>query len=313
MRPMTTTDEPTRRTSRSLTIAGWSLAASIALIQCAGAQRISLPNKTRRPAVQIPVLLPATATDSSSMPGHPAVFAVDGDLTTRWESVYGIDPSTLTLDLGATRYLDRTVIHWEAANADTYLIEGSLDGTTWTTLAVRTGGLFGDRTDTVDLDGVYRYVRMNGQIRSQGNFRGYSIWEMEVWGGRPVDSDGDGVDDTRDQCPDTPPGTQVDSTGCPIVIEGPEVSHAGGRLVGGSNSSAPGPRSTSPTRISSHRARAARRVRRHLAARDRERQRGLGRSGPLDDHPPGRLAPGVLPGPPALLLRRGRRPGHRGR
>ena len=240
MRPMTTTDEPTRRTSRSLTIAGWSLAASIALIQCAGAQRISLPNKTRRPAVQIPVLLPATATDSSSMPGHPALFAVDGDPSTRWESVYGIDPSTLTLDLGATRYLDRTVIHWEAANADTYLIEGSLDGTTWTTLAVRTGGLFGDRTDTVDLDGVYRYVRMNGQIRSQGNFRGYSIWEMEGWGGRPVDSDGDGVDDTRDQCPDTPPGTQVDSTGCPIVIEGPEVSHAGGRLVGGSNSSAPG-------------------------------------------------------------------------
>ena len=174
------------------------------------------------------------------MPGLPAEFAVDGDLTTRWESVFGIDPSTLTLDLGATRALDRTVIHWEAANANTYTVEGSLDGTSWVTLATQTGGLFGDRVDTVDLDGAYRYVRMNGLIRSPGNFRGYSIWEMEVWGGRPVDSDGDGVDDTRDQCPDTPLGTQVDSTGCPIVIDGPEVAHAGSRLVGRSNSSAPG-------------------------------------------------------------------------
>ena len=32
----------------------------------------------------------------------------------------------------------------------------------------------------------------------------------------PVDSDGDGVMDDRDQCPNTPAGTEVDSTGCPI-------------------------------------------------------------------------------------------------
>jgi opacity protein-like surface antigen len=32
-----------------------------------------------------------------------------------------------------------------------------------------------------------------------------------------VDSDGDGVPDDRDRCPNTPMGTQVDSTGCPVV------------------------------------------------------------------------------------------------
>ncbi len=32
----------------------------------------------------------------------------------------------------------------------------------------------------------------------------------------PADSDGDGVPDSLDQCPDTPPGTPVDATGCPI-------------------------------------------------------------------------------------------------
>lgn len=34
--------------------------------------------------------------------------------------------------------------------------------------------------------------------------------------GCPLDSDGDGVPDFRDQCPDTPPGSRVDSRGCPI-------------------------------------------------------------------------------------------------
>lgn len=33
---------------------------------------------------------------------------------------------------------------------------------------------------------------------------------------RPSDSDGDGVLDSRDQCPGTPPGTEVDDTGCPV-------------------------------------------------------------------------------------------------
>lgn len=33
-----------------------------------------------------------------------------------------------------------------------------------------------------------------------------------------VDSDGDGVPDDRDRCPNTPVGTQVDSSGCPIEV-----------------------------------------------------------------------------------------------
>ena len=32
----------------------------------------------------------------------------------------------------------------------------------------------------------------------------------------PPDADGDGVPDSLDQCPDTPPGTTVDATGCPV-------------------------------------------------------------------------------------------------
>ncbi|WP_375437143.1 OmpA family protein [uncultured Hymenobacter sp.] len=33
------------------------------------------------------------------------------------------------------------------------------------------------------------------------------------------DADGDGVADKNDKCPDTPAGTQVDATGCPLVVD----------------------------------------------------------------------------------------------
>lgn len=35
---------------------------------------------------------------------------------------------------------------------------------------------------------------------------------------KPVDSDSDGVADTLDKCPNTPTGTTVDTTGCPVVV-----------------------------------------------------------------------------------------------
>ena len=34
--------------------------------------------------------------------------------------------------------------------------------------------------------------------------------------GRDADADGDGVSNSRDQCPQTPPGADVDLRGCPF-------------------------------------------------------------------------------------------------
>ncbi|MBZ5487759.1 OmpA family protein [Halomonas aquamarina] len=41
--------------------------------------------------------------------------------------------------------------------------------------------------------------------------------------GCPLDSDGDGVPDYRDQCPGTPAGVEVDAVGCPIDSDGDGV------------------------------------------------------------------------------------------
>lgn len=124
--------------------------------------------------------------------------AVDGDATTRWASAAQTDPSSITVDLGQDYALSTVIIHWEAANADTYEVQGSRDNEGWTTLVIESGGEFGDRTDTANVSGDYRYLRILGLSRSDGNHWGYSIWELEVYGQEP----NSGADSLRIQAED---------------------------------------------------------------------------------------------------------------
>jgi OOP family OmpA-OmpF porin len=73
--------------------------------------------------------------------------------------------------------------------------------------------------------------QLRGEIGARRGVSGNTLIEDPVdyvaglgfqysWGGSParrvVDTDGDGVTDDLDQCPGTPPGTPVDSSGCPL-------------------------------------------------------------------------------------------------
>lgn len=129
---------------------------------------------------------PISATGSTNL--QPASFAIDNNGSTRWESAHGVSPSSLTLDLGQAYALNQVVINWEAANAASYELLGSNNNSTWTQMSSRTGGTFGNRTDTVGVNGTYRYVRMNALTRSSGNTWGYSIFEMDVFGSLPATS-----------------------------------------------------------------------------------------------------------------------------
>ncbi len=184
----------------------------------AGDTRIQLVGNITTAPIQ---LTASSATASSTGAAGGAALTIDGSLATRWESVHGIDPSWLTIDLGVAVDLASVTIHWEAANADTYEIRGSNDNSNWTTLATETGGTFGDRTDVVSISGSYRYVQMYGISRSAGNTYGYSIWEMQVFGvAMGTDTDNDGVPDASDQCAGTPANTPVQSNGCEIGFFG---------------------------------------------------------------------------------------------
>ena len=135
---------------------------------------------------QTDLALNKTATASTAL--QPAANAFDGNGGTRWESAVATDPSWLSVDLGTLYALTSVVIDWEAANAANYQIQGSTNGTTWTTLGTKTGGTFGTRTDTLGVSGSYRYVRMYGTARSTGNQWGYSIFSMKVYGGAAASS-----------------------------------------------------------------------------------------------------------------------------
>ena len=50
--------------------------------------------------------------------------------------------------------------------------------------------------------------------------------------GCPLDSDGDGVADYRDRCPDTPMGTRVDASGCPVDSDGDGVVDSADKCPG---------------------------------------------------------------------------------
>lgn len=138
------------------------------------------PSSSSSSAASVGPLNIATATASTQV--QPALNAADKNAGSRWESAINVDPSWLTLDLGSARNLSSIAIDWEAANAANYLIQGSNDNTNWTQLAAKTGGTFGNRTDTTAVSGTYRYVRIYGTTRSTGNQWGYSIWEVRITG-----------------------------------------------------------------------------------------------------------------------------------
>jgi chitodextrinase len=119
---------------------------------------------------------PATAS-SLQAAGYPASAAVDGSLTTRWSSAFS-DPQWLEVDLGATHTINQVVLNWESAYGKAFQIQTSNDNVTWTTIYSTTTGTGG--TQTLNVSGSGRYIRMYGTVRGTGY--GYSLWEFQVFG-----------------------------------------------------------------------------------------------------------------------------------
>ncbi|MDF3124225.1 di-heme oxidoredictase family protein [Rheinheimera sp. 1928-s] len=129
-----------------------------------------------------PVNLALNKKVTASTELRRAKLAVDGDAGSRWESAHKVAPSWLAIDLGSISHIDQVQIDWEDANAEIYEIQGSDDNSNWTTLSVQTGGKKGNRTDTIDLNADYRYLRIFATKHSANNGYGFSIWELKVIG-----------------------------------------------------------------------------------------------------------------------------------
>ncbi|MET7274311.1 MULTISPECIES: discoidin domain-containing protein [Streptomyces] len=151
---------------------------SLGVALVATAALVTLPAQVTASAADTPLSQGRTVTASSTenagtAPGN----AVDGDSGTRWSSAAS-DGQWLQVDLGATASVTRVVLQWEAAYGKDYRIQLSPDGNTWTDVKTVTGGDGG--TDTLDVSGQGRYVRMQGVHRATP--WGYSLWEFQVFG-----------------------------------------------------------------------------------------------------------------------------------
>ncbi|MER6850690.1 discoidin domain-containing protein [Streptomyces flaveolus] len=151
---------------------------SLGVALVATAALVTLPTQVTASAADTPLSQGRTVTASSTenagtAPGN----AVDGDSGTRWSSAAS-DAQWLQVDLGATASVTRVVLQWEAAYGKDYRIQLSPDGNTWTDAKTVTGGDGG--TDTLDVSGQGRYVRMQGVHRATP--WGYSLWEFQVFG-----------------------------------------------------------------------------------------------------------------------------------
>jgi hypothetical protein len=137
------------------------------------------------------VLVPTGAVASTlfvTTPTDLTKAAVDGNLSTRWNSAHA-DPQWIYLDFGAPIFVDRVQILWQHC-ATNYALQVSNDASTWTTMASIVGNTSGTENppsdwsgavDTTRLAGVGRYVRVSGTVRCV-TVSGYSIWEMQVYG-----------------------------------------------------------------------------------------------------------------------------------
>ncbi|MEU0760552.1 discoidin domain-containing protein [Streptomyces microflavus] len=164
---------PGRRTPRPVT-----RGVVAAMVTALAATLLAFVPATKAEAA--PVLLsqgkPVTASSEENY-GTPATAAVDGNANTRWSSAAS-DPQWIRVDLGATTRLSQVVLDWETAYGKGYRVELSTNGSTWSTAYQTTTGDGG--TDTLNISGEARYVRVYGTARGTGY--GFSLWEFKVYG-----------------------------------------------------------------------------------------------------------------------------------
>lgn len=127
--------------------------------------------------------MPVKGTTASSVEEDKAdlsfLNAVDGDLSTRWSSK-GQDPQWVCLDLGAPVQINRILLVWEAAYAQSYKIELSDDAENWTEVYSTDSG-DGERDNILLKEPrTARYIRVYCTKRANENW-GYSLWEFQVF------------------------------------------------------------------------------------------------------------------------------------
>lgn len=120
--------------------------------------------------------------NASSKENESALFRaeniIDNDLTTRWSSSR-VDTASVMLDLTKDYEFSRVNIHWEAAYASGYSLEGSRDGKKWFRIVEERQG-DGGTDEHIFKKCTARFVRIQCNQKALNRW-GYSIYELEIF------------------------------------------------------------------------------------------------------------------------------------
>jgi uncharacterized repeat protein (TIGR01451 family) len=158
-----------------------------------------------------------SASASGSNGGFPASNVNDGNASSYWESPNNAFPQWVQIDLGSSAAVDQVKLKLPPDTAwgtrtQTLSVQGSTDGTSFSTLSASAGRVFNPATaNTVTIDftaATVRYVRLN--VTGNTGWPAGQISEFEIYGTGGSTDPGDPGD------PGTPPtGTNL-AAGKPI-------------------------------------------------------------------------------------------------
>src|SRR6478735_11244712 len=170
-----------RRRIRSATVA----AASVALVVPLG-----LIATTGADAAVVNLAAGRSTTASSTNAPYSSGNLTDGNQGTYWESSSNAFPQWVQVDLGAAATVTDLALKlptgWGARN-QTITVQGSADGTTFTTLKAQASYAFNASTNTVNVDvtdSSVRYVRL--QFAANSGWPAAQLSELEVLGSTPA-------------------------------------------------------------------------------------------------------------------------------
>lgn len=120
---------------------------------------------------------PVTASSQESAQ-YAAANVTNGQGSSRWSSLR-TDDEWIMVDLGAAKEVGQVVLEWERAAGKEYVVQFSLDGTTFTDVFTKKDGKQGAKEVIQLKPQSTRYVRIQGKKRAT-QF-GYSLWAIKVY------------------------------------------------------------------------------------------------------------------------------------
>jgi hypothetical protein len=119
----------------------------------------------------------ASSTHRGSPGDGPPENLVDGDPESCWSSAYA-DNQEVLIDLGTVHPVGRLRMLWARASAQSFSVQISPDGGTWSAPIATSHGRVGPRIEDVPIGAPVRFIRIS--LKERATALGFALYEIMV-------------------------------------------------------------------------------------------------------------------------------------